>query len=669
MSANLIANVAHPSSPCSCGGAATSVAAGCTCGGAGCGMCQSQGFMRPRFFAGQLLTEEDLQELGNYVVAKNRLHNRFLFGEGVVCGLEVTCHPCGGGQVIVYPGYALDCCGNDLTLACAQTLDINAMVRELRRTMLGFDCGDPCAEKTETVKPANLAQGEAQAKQEDIARHYCLYIRYCEEMTDPVAPYSTGEPCGAQVCEPTRVREGLRFELRCREAGKPHSGLLARLCQCLGDLDSAEKSVRDIQYFQVFARQTQRAVEAIKDDPVPPFEPLQVEELGQTTTRLNGQTEEIGGLEQPRRARPRRASEAQTLTDEKLRDVLDAVLETASLVARFYSRGQDEQLRLLADEGFGESLRNALNLAKEALTRVQETLTAERITNTLTLALERESALGLIEVSRKLTGGQPPADDPEVRFLAEHAVFTPRVLAAAAISLDALREWLLDRLDKSPHLTDCTLRQAVRYVIPPTPPAAEGSPGRLGLSDATVFTKAAESLANVFFRYLTDCLCAALNPACAPCDDPAVLLACLEVKDCEVVRICNLERTFVLSPTAVRYWLPIGLFGQLIEQACCGVAGYPDIQTASFIGRKASALFGTIQEKPLSSTATSPLRVLIPLLSAVLSEVCGKDEERLRRMVFSAATLFQRQSDKDLPAGGTHPSRVFSLLNTSTMET
>src|SRR6266536_1820097 len=154
MTATLTAHVAHSGSPCSCGSAATSVAAGCTCGGAGCGMCQSQEFVRPRFFAGQLLTEDDLQLLGDYVVAKNRLHNRFLFGEGVVCGLEVTCHPCGDGQVIVQPGYALDCCGNDLTLVCPQILDINAMVAELRRKVLGFDCGDPCADTSTTSTPS-----------------------------------------------------------------------------------------------------------------------------------------------------------------------------------------------------------------------------------------------------------------------------------------------------------------------------------------------------------------------------------------------------------------------------------------------------------------------------------------------------------------------------------
>src|SRR5688500_7307882 len=48
---------------------------------------------RPRYFAGQLLTEEELNAEQQYVIKKNRLHNLYLHGSGVVCGLEVVCHP------------------------------------------------------------------------------------------------------------------------------------------------------------------------------------------------------------------------------------------------------------------------------------------------------------------------------------------------------------------------------------------------------------------------------------------------------------------------------------------------------------------------------------------------------------------------------------------------
>src|SRR5262245_36258589 len=114
---------------------------GCGCGGSGSGAATADlaatAFVRPRFFAGQLLTEDDLGLLTTYTTAKNRLHNRYLFGAGVVCGLWVACDPCGGGTVTVQPGYALDCCGNDLVLACPETLDINAMIRDLRAAQLG----------------------------------------------------------------------------------------------------------------------------------------------------------------------------------------------------------------------------------------------------------------------------------------------------------------------------------------------------------------------------------------------------------------------------------------------------------------------------------------------------------------------------------------------------
>jgi hypothetical protein len=71
------------SSGCGCGGSGSPAPAPCKCGGAECSLCQDQGYVRPRFFAGQLLTEDDLQQLDDYVVSKNRLHMRHLFGAGV----------------------------------------------------------------------------------------------------------------------------------------------------------------------------------------------------------------------------------------------------------------------------------------------------------------------------------------------------------------------------------------------------------------------------------------------------------------------------------------------------------------------------------------------------------------------------------------------------------
>jgi len=242
--------VGSAASGCGCGGGAKSPpvskksgGCGCGCGGSGCSQCEGaeQGYLRPRFFSGQLLTEDDLQSLIDYVVGKNRLHNRMLFGDGVVCGLKVTKDVCDPGRkIVVSSGYALDCCGNDIVVPCAVTLDVMQLIRDLRTRMLGKDCGpDPCkpAEQTrpgsgtststttvtggfpprpeivpyEAITPVS---GETHVIRERPAT-YCLYVRYCEQQSGPVAPYDGEEACGTGDCTDTRVREGFSFELRC----------------------------------------------------------------------------------------------------------------------------------------------------------------------------------------------------------------------------------------------------------------------------------------------------------------------------------------------------------------------------------------------------------------------------------------------------------------------
>src|SRR5215472_6418460 len=113
-----------PKSPCDPGPVCPA------CGGLEC-LC------RPRFFAGQLLTEDDLNRLDDYIVAKNRLHNRYLVEWGVACGLEVVCNPCTGADqiatgVLVKPGYALSPCGNDIVLCQTEPVDICALINACR---------------------------------------------------------------------------------------------------------------------------------------------------------------------------------------------------------------------------------------------------------------------------------------------------------------------------------------------------------------------------------------------------------------------------------------------------------------------------------------------------------------------------------------------------------
>ena len=71
-------------------------------------------FLRNKYFAGKVLTAEDLELEQNYFREKLKLHNRALHGFGVVSGLDVSER---GGKLIVKPGLAIDCEGNEILLA------------------------------------------------------------------------------------------------------------------------------------------------------------------------------------------------------------------------------------------------------------------------------------------------------------------------------------------------------------------------------------------------------------------------------------------------------------------------------------------------------------------------------------------------------------------------
>src|SRR5258708_35067933 len=66
-----------------------------------------------------------------------------------------------------------------------------------------------------------------------------------------------------------------------------------------------------------------------------------------------------------------------------------------------------------------------------------------------------------------------------------------------------------------------------------------------------------------------NCVCMPLNPPCAQCDDTGVKLACIKVRDCDVIEICNMSRHFVLAPTSLRYWLSFAEIERMLAAACC----------------------------------------------------------------------------------------------------
>jgi len=504
----MIPNAAPATPGCGCGG----------CGGTGgCGTVTAippaTAFARPRFFAGQLLTEDDLGALTAYVTAKDRLHNRYLFGAGVVCGLWVSCDPCGGATATVQPGYALDCCGNDLVLACPAPLDVNAMIRDLRAAQAGKDCGGPCA-----------GQGSQSAERRSMAvtRHYRLYARYGEQDTDPVAPYATGELCGQVACEPTRTREGISFVLKCPTDTPPPDDLWCRLQACLPGSDILRREARLQAY----------------SDPM-------IAAAGTAEHRPAFGTEDADELTKLRAG----LAEAQAAAgEEQVRSAVENVRKLAAVLAKY---------DLATDRAEYTDMPNARSELRDAATALAGRAAAAGYD-----ALDRPAVDALLNQAAQLADPSSAPPDPQLAMLAQGRPLDDSVLAGVSSDAVAVREWLLTRLDSDPTLADCELRLQVQAVSvtgeTSQEPSALRSAGRAG-----------SALAELFTRLVADCICAALNPPCAPCDDTDVLLACLEVRDCEVVRICNAERDYVISGSALRYWLPTGLLHQGIEAICC----------------------------------------------------------------------------------------------------
>jgi len=73
------------------------------------------GLTRPRYFEGALLDAATFTAEQGYHREKRRLHNRALFGSGVVSGLGVSVAH-GGERVLVEPGHAIDPAGEEICL-------------------------------------------------------------------------------------------------------------------------------------------------------------------------------------------------------------------------------------------------------------------------------------------------------------------------------------------------------------------------------------------------------------------------------------------------------------------------------------------------------------------------------------------------------------------------
>jgi hypothetical protein len=180
----LKSKIGGKSGPCSCGCA--------PCDETSCGL---DCVIQPRYFCGQLLTDADLTAGVTWSQGKFRLARR-RDGWGVVCGLDLACGP-RPGTVTVHPGYAVDCCGDDIVVCADATLDLNKLFQQAPKKC------EPGQKQPEVETGQWIADGDVLAV--DIAIHY-------QEQGILAAATLGRSACGQSgECEYSRVKEGHRL--------------------------------------------------------------------------------------------------------------------------------------------------------------------------------------------------------------------------------------------------------------------------------------------------------------------------------------------------------------------------------------------------------------------------------------------------------------------------
>ena len=151
---------------------------------------------RVNYFQGQLLSVADLQVEQEYFLARLRRHNRCMLGWGVVSGLTVTTES--STEVVVEPGFAIDCVGNEIHVCTEVRLPV-----------------------------ARVADTQF------------VVIRYAETKTSPIPVASIKTALANGELAYSRIREGFLIEVagtdptsnhRGKGTGTPGCGRLHELC-------------------------------------------------------------------------------------------------------------------------------------------------------------------------------------------------------------------------------------------------------------------------------------------------------------------------------------------------------------------------------------------------------------------------------------------------------
>ena len=576
---------------------------------ASCG-CQKQktnidgSFSRPNFFAGQMLTDEDLRDAMNYMVQKNRLHNRHLFGEGVVCGLQVDPHPCPEDRhkVIVRKGHAINGCGDDIVAPRDQELDIVKMAYELLQRNRGYGCDDPCRDRqfaesdvprlrkdladlniqrqltVERTEIANLEKRITELQKslknsilQATPVKYGLYVRYTERQSDFVTPYQN-DTCTTTRCQGSRIREGYEFELRCHES-RAYPTIKQIIDQCANVLPDFEK----IQGTTLHAICSLETVEKVvvqyktleSKFPSPPAQP-QDDLKAALMTAISNLEKKLSDT-----SIPPDTSTTKLLEPSVQREAIEAIHQLVILA--FRSRA------FQATSGF--PLTELAGVFNITTTAAPSDPTEPKLVTKCKLLVHTKSvssnlagvASGMIDllVERLLrlkTLLEKP-DDFKVDFDAQssavgeliHADIVFRSLRA----LDANNKRLLSLMASG----EVAFVPELRSLMYQVQLGVFSSPEDLIVPSRFAKVKTqAETVNRAVSEVTRQCMCRAILPPVPTDSSSSVLIANVTVNDCEVIEICNLARRFVMSGPALRYWFSEfdGIFGSLRKSCCPG---------------------------------------------------------------------------------------------------
>lgn len=148
-------------------------------------------FERNRYFYGKLLSVDDFELEQRYMNDKRRLLNRFIYGTGVVCGMNVV--PVDDMTITVEMGFALDFAGREIVI------------------------------EQPVTKKLSLIDGFDSYTEEDEENSYLyLCVEYDETQKEPVHSIAGAKEQNNQRIEYNKYSEGYRFYLTNQEPESQH---------------------------------------------------------------------------------------------------------------------------------------------------------------------------------------------------------------------------------------------------------------------------------------------------------------------------------------------------------------------------------------------------------------------------------------------------------------